>query len=155
GFSGNLLGDGLAILTAATWGCYSVAITPLMRRYSPFRISSLVLLLGWIPLALTGARQVAGQSFHFDTLMWVAFGFAVVGPLFLTNILWFTAISRVGPSRASLFANTQPVFGVAFALVLLGEHLTWSQIVGGAIIVGAVLVERLRRPTVNVVNLQE
>ena len=54
--------------------------------------------------------------------MWVAFGFAVIGPLFLTNILWFTAISRVGPSRASLFANLQPFFGVAFALVLLGEH---------------------------------
>ena len=40
--------------------------------------------------------------------MWVCFAFAVVGPLFLTNILWFTAISRVGPSRASLFSNLQP-----------------------------------------------
>ena len=56
--------------------------------------------------------------------MWVAFAFAVVGPLFLTNILWFTAISRVGPSRASLFSNLQPIFGVAFALVLLGETLS-------------------------------
>jgi drug/metabolite transporter (DMT)-like permease len=155
GFSGSLLGDGLAILTAATWGCYSVAITPLMRRYSPFRISSLVLLLGWIPLAITGAHQVSRQSFHFGTLMWISFAFAVVGPLFLTNILWFTAISRVGPSRASLFSNIQPLLGVAFALVLLGEHLTRWELLGGAIIVGAVLVERLRRPTVNVVNLQE
>ena len=44
GFSGRIVGDGLAILTAATWACYSVLIAPLMRRYSPFRISSLVLL---------------------------------------------------------------------------------------------------------------
>ena len=155
GFSGNFLGDGLAILTAATWGGYSVAITPLLRRYSPFRISSLVLLLGWIPLAITGAHQTSSQTFHFATLMWIAFAFAVVGPLFLTNILWFTAISRVGPSRASLFSNLQPVFGVAFALVLLGEHLTRWEVLGGAIIVGAVIAERLRRPTVNVINLQE
>jgi drug/metabolite transporter (DMT)-like permease len=145
GFSGNLVGDALAVLTAATWGVYSVAITPLMRRYSPFRISSLVLLIGWIPLAITGAHQTATQSFHFGSLMWIAFGFAVVGPLFLTNILWFTAISRVGPSRASLFSNVQPVVGVGFALVLLGEHLTRWEVIGGATILGAVLVERLRR----------
>ncbi len=145
GFSGNILGDGLAMLTAGTWAAYSVAITPLMRRYSPFRISSLVLAIGWVPLAIAGAQQTSHQSFHFGTLMWFAFGFAVIGPLFLTNILWFTAISRVGPSRASLFSNLQPLFGVGFALVLLGEHLTRWELVGGAAILGAVLVERLRR----------
>ena len=78
--------------------------------------------------------------------MWVCFGFAVVGPLFLTNILWFTAISRVGPSRASLFSNMQPLFGVLFAIVLLGEHLSRWEVVGGVAILGAVLVERSRRP---------
>ena len=155
GFSGNVVGDGLAILTAATWGAYSVAITPLMRRYSPFRISSLVLLIGWIPLAVTGAHQTAQQNYDLSTLVWVAFGYAVIGPLFLTNILWFTSIDRVGPSRAALFVNLQPVFGVTFALVLLNEHLTKWEVVGGAIIVGAVLVERVRRATVNVVNVRE
>ncbi len=146
GFSGRLAGDGLAVLTAVTWAGYSVLITPLMRRYSPFRISSLVLLIGWVPLALSGARQTAGQSFHFSSLMWACFAFAVLGPLFLTNILWFTAISRVGPSRASLFSNVQPLLGVLFALLLLGEHLTRWEVVGGVAILSAVLVERSRRP---------
>jgi drug/metabolite transporter (DMT)-like permease len=146
GFSGKIVGDGLALMTAATWAAYSVLITPLMRRYSPFRISSLILAFGWIPLAIAGARQTAHQSFHFGTLMWVCFGFAVIGPLFLTNILWFTAISRVGPSRASLFSNLQPIFGVLFALVLLNEHLTRWEAVGGVAILGAVLLERSKRP---------
>ena len=39
GLSGNLLGNLLAVLGAATWGGYSVAIAPLMQRYSPFRLS--------------------------------------------------------------------------------------------------------------------
>ena len=146
GFSGHVVGDGLALLTAGTWAAYSVLITPLMRRYSPFRISSLVLLTGWVGVAVTGIPQTAEQTFHFGTLMWVCFAFAVVGPLFLTNILWFTAISRVGPSRASLFSNMQPLFGVIFALLLLGEHLTRWEVVGGAAILTAVLVERSRRP---------
>jgi drug/metabolite transporter (DMT)-like permease len=119
-----------------------------MRRYSPFRISSLVLLFGWIPLAITGARQTASQDFHFGYLVWIGFAFAVIGPLFLTNILWFTAISRVGPSRASLFSNMQPLLGVIFALVLLGEHLSRWEVVGGVAILSAVLVERSRRPAV-------
>ncbi len=148
GFSGRFFGDGLAIMTAATWAGYSVLITPLMRRYSPFRISSLVLLFGWIPLAITGAHQTFSQSFHFGHLMWICFAYAVIGPLFLTNILWFTAISRVGPSRASLFSNMQPLFGVGFALVLLGEHLTRWEVVGGVAILTAVLLERSQRAPV-------
>lgn len=147
GFSGHVVGDGIALLIAVTWAAYSVLIAPLMRRYSPFRISSLVLGIGWIPIAITGAHQTATQSLHFGTLLWVGFAYAVIGPLFLTNILWFTAISRVGPSRASLFSNMQPVFGVLFALVLLGEHLTRWEVVGGIAILGAVLTERsLRTP---------
>jgi drug/metabolite transporter (DMT)-like permease len=146
GFSGHLFGDGLAVSTALTWAMYSVSITPLMRRYSPFRISSLVLALGWIPIAIVGLPQTTSQTFHFGTLMWAGFAFAVVGPLFLTNILWFTAISKVGPSRASLFSNMQPAFGVVFALVLLGEHLTRWEVVGGVLIISAVILERSRRP---------
>jgi drug/metabolite transporter (DMT)-like permease len=148
GFSGHVFGDALAVSTAITWAMYSVAITPLMRRYSPFRISSLVLAIGWVPIALVGSRQTASQSFHFGVLMWVCFAFAVVGPLFLTNILWFTAISKVGPSRASLFSNMQPAFGVVFAILLLGEGLTAGEVAGGALILSAVVLERSRRPAV-------
>ena len=146
GFSGRVSGDGLGVSTALTWAMYSVAITPLMRRYSPFRISAIVLALGWIPIAAVGVPQTSTQTFHFGALVWLGFAFAVVGPLFLTNILWFTAISRVGPSRASLFSNMQPAFGVLFALALLGEHLTRWEVIGGVLILSAVLVERSRRP---------
>ena len=77
--------------------------------------------------------------------MWLGFGYAVVGPLFLTNILWFTAIDRVGPSRASLFGNLQPFFAVFFALVLLGESLHALEIAGGLLIFAGIAYERMRR----------
>ena len=143
-----MFGDALAVSTALTWAMYSVTITPLMRRYSPFRISALVLALGWVPIAAAGFGQTTSQSFQLGTLVWVGLAFAVVGPLFLTSILWFTAISRVGPSRASLFSNLQPAVGAVFALVLLGEHLTRWEVVGGALILSAVVLERSRRPAV-------
>jgi drug/metabolite transporter (DMT)-like permease len=147
GFSGRVGGLALVVATPLTWAAYSVAIVPLMRRYSPFRISAIVLAAGWVPLAVAGARQTLDQGFHFGWPLWLAFAYAVVGPLFLTNILWFTAISRVGPSRAALFANLQPFFAVLFALVLLGEHLNRWEIFGGIGIGAGILLERTKRST--------
>jgi len=149
GFSSSTKGNVIAIGTALTWACYTVAIAPLMRRYSPFRISALVLAIGWAPLALVSIPQVSRQQFHFGTLTWVGFAYAVVGPLFLTNILWFTAVDRVGAARAVIVNNTQPFFGVLFALVLLSESLHPLEIAGGLLIfVGLYLERRLRHQAV-------
>ena len=53
------------------------------------------------------------------------------------------AIDRVGPSRASVFANLQPFAAVVFAAILLGEHLSAIQIGGGFLIgVGIVVAQR-------------
>jgi drug/metabolite transporter (DMT)-like permease len=145
GLGSSLGGDLIAIATALTWAAYTVSIAPLMRRYSPYRISALVLAIGWIPLAALASTQLADQSFSFGWKVWLGFGYAVIGPLFLTNILWFTSIDRVGPSRASLFGNLQPFFAVFFALVLLGESLHPLEIAGGVLIFAGIAYERLRR----------
>ena len=90
----------------------------------------------------------ATQDFSFGWKVWLGFGYAVVGPLFLTNILWFTAIDRVGASRASLFANMQPFFAVLFALILLSESLHALEIAGGVLIFAGIAFERIaRRPS--------
>ena len=143
----SLTGTLISIGTALTWACYTVTIAPLMRRYSPFRISALVLAIGWVPLALVSIPQLGEQHFSFGWKVWLGFGYAVIGPLFLTNILWFTAIDRVGASRASLFANLQPFFAVLFALILLSESLHTMEIAGGLLIFAGIAFERLsRRP---------
>jgi drug/metabolite transporter (DMT)-like permease len=146
GFSGNVGGDVLALGTTVSWAGYSVVVAPLMRRYSPFLISSLILGIGWLPLALVSTPQLAEQQYAgFDWKVWLGLAYAIVGPLFLTNILWFTAIDRVGPSRANLFTNLQPFFAVLFALVLLSEHLNRWEIVGAVAIAAGILLERVRR----------
>jgi len=142
----GIAGDAIAIATAFTWACYTIAIAALMRTYSPYRISAIVLALGWIPLALISIPQLQSQQFSFGWPVWLGFAYAVVGPLFLTNILWFTAIDRVGPSRASLFANLQPFFAVLFAILLLSDTLRPLEIVGGALIFAGIALERIRRP---------
>ena len=146
GFSSNVGGDALALGTTISWAGYSVVIAPLMRRYSPFLISSLILGIGWLPLALVSIPQLAAQRYSgFDWKVWLCLGYAIVGPLFLTNLLWYTAIDRVGPSRANLFTNLQPFISVVFALVLLSETLNRWEVVGAIGIASAIALERLRR----------
>jgi drug/metabolite transporter (DMT)-like permease len=144
--SSNLKGDVLALFGAATWAAYSVAIGPLMRRYSPFRLSAVFLLAATVALFVAGSRQLADQSFHFGALVWIGFAFAVLGPLVITNLLWFTAIDRVGPSRAALFANLQPFLAALVALALLSEPITTVQIVGGVAIAGGIVLAPRQRP---------
>ena len=150
--SSDLGGDLLAILLAISWACYSVTIAPLMRRYSPYRISAVVLLVMCVPFVALSSPQVAGQDYaSLSWVVWLGLAFAIAGPLALTNVLWFTAIGRVGPSRATLFANIQPFVAAIFAGLILSEHLHPLQVVGGfTILLGIVLERRWRRAGVEV-----
>jgi drug/metabolite transporter (DMT)-like permease len=147
GLAADLVGNLLAFAAAATWGLYSVAIVPLMRHYSPYRISAIALLAGAVLALLTALPQLLDQDWNLPGLVWAAFAFAVVGPLVVTNLLWFTAIDRVGPSRATLVVNLQPFLAALFAVVLLSETMTLVQVLGGAVIAVSLVLAR-RRPAV-------
>ncbi len=140
--SGDLGGILLAVGTAATWAAYSVAVAPLMRRYSPSRISAVVLAIGWAGLAAIGGHQTAEQDYRLGWQIWLLLAFATLGPLVLTNLLWFRALYRIGPARATLAANLQPFVGALFALVLLSERMTIVQVAGGFCIAAGILVAR-------------
>ncbi|HSC92140.1 MAG TPA: DMT family transporter [Gaiellaceae bacterium] len=134
----------LALATAATWAAYSVAIAPLMRRYSPARISTVVLALTWLGLLVSGLPQTAAQDYDLGWRVWTLFAFAVVGPLVLTNVFWYTALHRVGPGRATLAGNLQPFVAAVFGVVLLDETLTVLQVAGGILIAAGIFLA-LRR----------
>ena len=146
GVSGDVRGDLLGIATAATWAGYSVAIAPLMQRYSASQISAVVLSLGWVLIAIVGFPQVADQDYGLGWKVWLLLAFATLGPLVVTNLLWFRALHRIGASRATLVANLQPFVAAVFALVLLSERMTPLQVAGGILIAGGILTARRRPP---------
>ena len=145
GFSGDLRGNLLGIAAGGTWAAYSVAIAPLMQRYSASRISAVVLSLTWVLIALVGFPQAAEQDYGLGTKVWLLLAFATLGPLVLTNVLWFRSLHRIGASRATLVANLQPFVAAVFALVLLSERMTLLQVTGGILIGSGILAARRRR----------
>jgi drug/metabolite transporter (DMT)-like permease len=142
--SGDLGGVLLGVLTAATWAGYSMLVVPLMRRYSATRISGTVLAVAWVPIVLTAAPQLSDQDWGLGWEVWVLFVFATLGPLVLTNELWFRSLDRIGPARATLAANLQPFLASAIAVVLLSESLGPLELAGGVLIAAGIFAARRR-----------
>lgn len=142
GISASLKGDALAVVMSASWAAYSLLVLPLLQRYSPWRIITIVMLTTTVPLLSIASPQLAAQDFHFGALTWLAFVYSFVAPLIVGQVLWFVAIDRVGASRGALFANLQPFGGVLFAMLLLSERLSRLEIVGGVLIAAGIALER-------------
>ena len=105
-----------------------------------------MLSLGWVLIALVGFPQAAGQDYGLGWEVWGLLAFATLGPLVVTNVLWFRSLHRIGASRATLVANLQPFVAAVFALVLLSERMTLLQALGGVLIAGGILTARRRPP---------
>jgi drug/metabolite transporter (DMT)-like permease len=144
--SASYVGILLGLATCATWAAYSVVAAPLMAASSPSRVSAIVMPGVWLLLAIVGAPQTSEQDWGLGWELWALLVLATVGPLVLTNILWFRSIARIGPARATLAANLQPFVAAVLAVVLLSEPLGAVQVVGGLLIASGILAARRRSP---------
>jgi drug/metabolite transporter (DMT)-like permease len=142
--SGGLEGILLGLAVPASWAAYSVAVATLMTTYSAIRVSAVVVPLSWVLIALTGIPQTSAQDWHVGWEVWALLAFATLGPLVLTNVLWFRSLGRIGPARATLAVNLQPFVAALLAVILLSEPLGVLQILGGALIAAAILGARRR-----------
>jgi len=81
---------------------------------------------------------IAGElSLPAGTRGWIGFvGVPVLYTLAITT--FFAAIPYIGAVRASLVMNLEPVASIALGFVVLGQVLTPRQLVGAAIVIGAV-----------------
>ena len=137
-------GEWLVLASAACWAVYSVLGRPLLARHSPLVVTfhaslcGTVLLLPFVALdaevlgALLSSPAVWGMTVFAGCLS-SALGF-----------LWFyQGVDQLGAIRSSAYINLVPVFGLALAAMVLGEHATVALLVGGALVIaGLVLLNR-------------
>ena len=93
-------------------------------------------------IALVGLPTTTSQDWDVGWEIWALLVLATLGPLVLTNILWFRVLHRIGPARATLAANLQPFVAAVLAVVLLSETLGLAQIAGGVLIAAGIVVAR-------------
>jgi drug/metabolite transporter (DMT)-like permease len=89
-----------------------------------------------VVLVVVAARGV-DLSFGAEAWGW-ALASLLVGTV-LASLLFFTGVKLVGAGTASLLVTIEPVIGICLAYAVLGESLHPAQLVGGALVIGAVV----------------
>ncbi len=144
-FAQARLGDLLQLGSCFTWAAYTlVAVRPLQRWGSlamtagPMAVAAAVL---WLAAAVDGRLLVAPPDAA-SVLAITFLGVLCSGAAFL---LWFRAVSAVGPARSGVYLYVEPFVTLALAWVMLGEPVLVNAVAGGlAVLVGVALVHRSR-----------
>ncbi len=79
----------------------------------------------------------------------IAFAYSVFIPGLVGTFIWFWLVSRIGAVKAATFHFLNPFFGVAIAVIFLGESLRFSDIIGVIVIMAGILAVQLARQTLD------
>jgi drug/metabolite transporter (DMT)-like permease len=135
----------LFMLAAVTsWALYTVIGRKVLGGLSPLAATNYAALWGTLLLGFVAAPELPTLSVaQFDGRMVGALLYLGVCGTALAFVWYYTSIKKLGTAVASIFTNLVPVFGVAISVLLLGEPLLKSMLIGGAIaIVGVMMVSR-------------
>ena len=91
------------------------------------------------------AAEVALGQFFWPTLQgWLILVYVGLLPSFVSQIFFIRAVELIGPARASVFLNLNPVFGPALAVWLLSEPVGAYHALALAMVLGGIwIAERL------------
>jgi drug/metabolite transporter (DMT)-like permease len=74
---------------------------------------------------------------------WLAFAGSSFGFVF-GAMLFYSMLARIGAQRVAMVMNSEPIITIGLAVLILGETLTPVQMLGGALVIAAIVVVRLR-----------
>jgi drug/metabolite transporter (DMT)-like permease len=136
----DALGAALALSAAVIYTTYILVSEGVAGRIRPSLLSALVCTGAAVSLTLGSALagdlhpgQVTAAGWG-----WLA-GIAVVSTVAAVS-LFFAGLRRVGPTTASVLSTVEPVVTVLLAFIVFGELLGTLQLIGGALVIAAVLV---------------
>ena len=79
---------------------------------------------------------------------WAAFAFLGFLGTGVAFVWFYQGVQRLGPARTAVFVNLVPVFAIALGVLLLGERVDASMLIGGAIVIAGVwLLNRPQSPS--------
>jgi drug/metabolite transporter (DMT)-like permease len=138
----NPLGAALALGSAVAYAGYILASAGQLERTDPLLLIALVTTGAAITLTAGGAAQsdisldAGAPAFAFIALV------ALVATAGMTTFIG--GIHRLGPSRASIVSAVQPALTPALGFVVFADRLAPEQVLGGALVIAAVVVMETR-----------
>jgi drug/metabolite transporter (DMT)-like permease len=133
------VGIGMAITTGFSYAAFVLISAPVTRRLAPLRFAAVIstgafVSFATIAVVLGGLGPTGGAA---------GIGAGALLALLCTVVpmaLFFAGLGRVGPSTTAIASTVEPAVAVALGALTLGEMLGPVQVVGGALVLSAVLV---------------
>jgi len=133
GLSRAGIGDLMLALGVVSFAIGGVGVQRLARQIDPLSISWVIYMIGTAMLVLhtlLGPSRLGTTELFPGAWPWALVLFSGIAATAAGNLIWNRAISVIGVARTAVFLYWVPVFGVAFAALLLGEALTWWHLLG-------------------------
>ncbi len=147
GPEGGQLPGILLVLSAA--GIYSVYImvgTRVMKQVTAVQSSIVIFTSAGITFGLLMTAK--GPHLPRSGAGWLTIILIVLIPTLIAAVTFLAGLARIGPTNAAMLSTLEPVVTVLLAAWLLGDQLKWISLLGGGLILGAVLLlarQELRR----------
>ena len=167
--SGRLLGVGLALLGVAielgggnplalfagraglgeialfgcvlSWAAYTLVSKRILGEgVSTLAVTTYAALAGTAMLFATGAVTGNLEFPHASMKAWLAIAFIGVFSTALAYCWFSDGVRAIGPARTAVFINLVPVVAIALGVLLLGEPLEPSMVIGAVLVVSGVFI---------------
>jgi drug/metabolite transporter (DMT)-like permease len=138
GGGGSLLGIALAMTAPFIYSAYILAGSKITKEVDILSSSTVVM----ISASLVFGALIAVRGFNIpQTLVgWGGvFAIALLSTV-IAIITFFAGLKRIGPTNASMLSTFEPVTTVVLAAIVFGEEITFTRIVGGVLILMAVIL---------------
>lgn len=139
----DLGGALLALAASVTYTTYILISDRIIGAVDPLALAALVLTGATASFAVAGlATGSLDLRLSGEAWLWLVL-IALVSTVVAVSA-FFAGLKRVGPSEAAILSTSEPVVTVALAFVVLGERLAPAQLLGGVLVLGAVVLLQLR-----------
>lgn len=131
----------LSLLSVILWSLSSVLVRKFNGKYDPVTLTSYCLgvaVIFCLPSSAVELAIVRPAGLFSFTNLWCVLYLGIVCTA-LPNFLWNKSLSVLEASTCSLFYPLQPLMSVILGMIFLGEELNARFILGGFLIVAAVI----------------
>jgi drug/metabolite transporter (DMT)-like permease len=140
----RLLGNLLFLVCLACESYYTVRGGVFLKRNDSISMMLIVngaSMIVWVPIIVWYVAN--GQFPVFDNATLLSTLYLALVPSVLCYFLWFNAVQHVGATVAAVALLFQPVVGALLGISLLGDPVTVPFIIGGVLIIGALVITSL------------
>ncbi|MGD8191837.1 DMT family transporter [Brevibacillus ginsengisoli] len=136
----NLTGVLLALTAAIIYALYILAGNRLVKNIPPVIATAFICLGASVSFFIVGAFTGQLQFNILPQGWWALIGIVMISTV-VSIFTFFKGLELIGSTKSSILSTVEPFVTVLLSTLLLHEHLTWLQLIGGiTVLAGAMLV---------------